>query len=81
MKISGPWRSKKLVPGIGPESNDARKTRLNVSKLNGADKPGKVCAERPQKRVGVRLLANADDQKDRRACEWGDHILRKYDLV
>jgi hypothetical protein len=45
VKLRGPWRSKKLVPCVGPESNNAREARLNVPKLDGADKPGKARAE------------------------------------
>jgi hypothetical protein len=81
VKFRGPWRSKEFVPGIGLKPNDAGKTRLNVPKLNGADEPGKVCAERPQQRIGVWILANAHNQKNRRARERSDHILRKYGLV
>src|SRR5271163_2854671 len=81
MKLGGPRRAKKLVPGIRPKSNDAREARLYIAKLNGAYEPGKTRDEGSYRRVGVLLRANADNQKDCRACERTDHSLRENDLV
>jgi hypothetical protein len=41
--------SQKLVPGLGPESNDAGKPCFNVPKLNGAHQPGKVRAKKDRR--------------------------------
>jgi hypothetical protein len=81
MKLSGTRRSKQLVPGVGAESGYAGKTSLNVTELDGADKPGEVGAEGSYRCIGIRILVNADNQEDRSARQRTDHQLRKNDLV
>ncbi len=81
MKLGGTRRSEELVPGIRPESGDARKARLYVAKLDRANQPGEIRAKGAQLRVGVLVLADAHHQKDRRPRKRTDHRLRKNDLV
>ncbi len=50
MKLGRAWRSEELVPGIGPESGDARKAGLYVAKLHRANQPGETRAKVAQAR-------------------------------
>jgi hypothetical protein len=81
MKLGGTRPSEKLIPGIRPESGDARQPGLYVTKLHRANQSGEIHAKRAQMRVSVFVLADAQHQKNRRPRKRTDYGLRENDLV
>jgi hypothetical protein len=81
MKLGGTRRTEELIPGIRPESGDAREAGLYVTKLDCANQSGEIRTKGAQIRASVLVLPDAHHEENRRPRKRTNHSLRENDLV
>ena len=69
MQLCRPRLTEEPIPGLGAKSHDARQSGFNVAEPNRAHQPGKIRAQRPQRRAILGARLDAHHQKNRGPAE------------
>jgi hypothetical protein len=68
--------AEELVPGIRPESRDAREPSFYTAEIDRAKNSREISAERVHHGIALAVWLDTDNQKYRRAREWRKNRLR-----
>src|SRR5262245_7387541 len=67
MQFGWPRRPEELIPGVGSERGNARKSCFEIAKFHRAKQASDVSAKRPQGRAAVRCRLYGQDEENCRA--------------